>query len=341
MRSPITRSPVGDGQPGTALRNGLRNGLRYALRTPSAGPLAALATAVLVFSLTTDTFLTPENLSLVLQQSIVIGTLALGQTLIILTAGIDLSNGAIAVLGTLVMAKPVFEGGSPAAALLLGLTVATCLGLVNGLLVARLALPSFIVTLGALTVIYAAGRLYSESRSYPVTNDLLVFWGNGVHLGSVLITWGTFLLVGLYAFFWYVLSKTPWGRHVYAVGNAPESARLTGISVRRTVLSVFVTAGLLYGIAAWQSLGRIPNADPNSYQTANLESITAVVIGGTSLFGGRGGVAGTLVGTLIVTVLRSGLTQAGIDSLYQDVATGTLVVVAVGVDKVLRRGSTG
>ncbi|CAM5714517.1 Sugar ABC transporter permease OS=Streptomyces aurantiogriseus OX=66870 GN=frcC PE=4 SV=1 [Streptomyces aurantiogriseus] len=282
--------------------------------------------------------MTPGNLSLVLQQTIVIGILALGQSLIILTAGIDLSNGAIAVLGTIVMAKLVFEGGSPAAALLLGLVVATFLGLVNGLLVARLGLPSFIVTLGALTVVYAAGRLYSDSRSYPVTSDLLVFWGQGVHVGGALVTWGTFLLLGLYAFFWYVLTRTSWGRHIYAVGNAPEAARLTGINVRRTVLSVYVTAGLLYGIAAWQALGRIPNADPNSYQTANLETITAVVIGGTSLFGGRGSVVGTLIGALIVNVLRSGLTQAGIDSLYQDVATGTLVVVAVGVDKVLRRG---
>ena len=335
MRSPVTTSPAADGEAGTALRDALR----YALRTPTVGPLAALAVAVLVFSLTTDTFLTPENLALVLQQSIVIGTLALGQTLIILTAGIDLANGAIAVLGTLVMAKLVFEGHGSAAALLLGLVTATLLGLVNGLLVARLGLPPFIVTLGALTVIYAVGRLYSDSRSYPVTDDLLVFWGNGVHVGGVLVTWGTFLLVGLYGFFWYGLGKTAWGRHIYAVGNAPESARLTGINVQRTILSVYVTAGLLYGIAAWQALGRIPNADPNSYQTANLESITAVVIGGTSLFGGRGSVAGTLIGTLIVTVLRSGLTQAGIDSLYQDVATGTLVVVTVAVDKVLRRGS--
>ncbi|GAA3796213.1 ABC transporter permease [Streptomyces phyllanthi] len=336
MRSPVTSSPAADNEPGTTLRDSVR----YVLRTPTVGPLAALALAVLVFSVTTDTFLAPDNLSLVLQQSIVIGTLALGQSLIILTAGIDLANGAIAVLGTIVMAKLVFEGSSPTAALLLGLLVATVLGSLNGALVARLGLPPFIVTLGALTVVYAVGRLYSDSRSYPVTDDLLVFWGNGVDIGGVLITWGTFLLVGLYAFFWYVLTRTAWGRHIYAVGNAPESARLTGINVRRTVLSVYITAGLLYGIAAWQALGRIPNADPNSYQTANLESITAVVIGGTSLFGGRGSVAGTLIGTLIVTVLRSGLTQAGIDSLYQDVATGTLVVVAVGVDKILRRGGT-
>ncbi|MER7178790.1 ABC transporter permease [Streptomyces hyaluromycini] len=336
MRSPGTTSTAAEREPGALLREALR----YALRTPTAGPLAALAVAVLVFSLTTDTFMTPENLSLVLQQTVVIGTLALGQSLIILTAGIDLANGAIAVLGTIVMAKLVFEGDSPAAALLSGLAVATFLGVVNGLLVARLDLPPFIVTLGALSVVYATSRLYSDSRSYPVTSDLLVFWGHGVHLGGVLVTWGTFLLLGLYASFWYVLTKTGWGRHIYAVGNAPESSHLAGIDVPRTVLSVYVIAGLLYGIAAWQALGRIPNADPNAYQTANLESITAVVIGGTSLFGGRGSVVGTLIGALIVNVLRSGLTQAGIDSLYQDIATGTLVVVAVGMDKILRRGGT-
>ncbi|MFD8813811.1 ABC transporter permease [Streptomyces sp. NPDC059627] len=334
MRSPGTTSTAAEREPGALLREALR----YALRTPTVGPLAALAVAVLVFSLTTDTFMTPENLSLVLQQTVVIGTLALGQSLIILTAGIDLANGAIAVLGTIVMAKLVFDGDSPAAALLFGLAVATFLGVVNGLLVARLDLPPFIVTLGALSVVYATSRLYSDSRSYPVTSDLLVFWGHGLHLGGVLVTWGTFLLLGLYAFFWYVLTKTGWGRHIYAVGNAPESSHLAGIDVPRTVLSVYVIAGLLYGIAAWQALGRIPNADPNAYQTANLESITAVVIGGTSLFGGRGGVVGTLIGALIVNVLRSGLTQAGIDSLYQDIATGTLVVVAVGMDKILRRG---
>ncbi|MBA4865411.1 ABC transporter permease [Streptomyces sp. PSKA54] len=335
MRSPAT-APAPESEPAASRRELLR----YTLRTPTAGPLAALIVAVVAFSLATETFLTPANLSLVLQQSIVIGTLALGQSLIILTAGIDLANGAIAVLGTVIMARHVFEGGNPAAAVLLGLFVTTAIGLVSGLLVTRLGLPPFIVTLGILTVVYALSRLYSQSRSYPVTDELLRFWGNGIRIGGALVTWGTFVLVGLYAFFWYLLAKTAWGRHVYAVGNAPQSARLTGINVQRTVLSVYVAAGLLYGFAAWQALGRIPNADPNAYQTANLESITAVVIGGTSLFGGRGGVVGTLIGTLIVSVLRSGLTHAGIDSLYQDVATGTLVIVAVGIDKVLRRGPT-
>jgi fructose transport system permease protein len=137
----------------------------------------------------------------------------------------------------------------------------------------------------------------------------------------------------------YALSQTAGGRHVYAVGGNPEAARLTGIKAGRTLLSVYVMTGFIAAIAAWAALGRIPNADPNAYQNANLESITAVVIGGTSLFGGRGGVAGTLVGTLIVGVLRNGLTQAGVDNLYQNVATGILVILAVTLDQVARRRS--
>lgn len=307
------------------------------IRTPGFGSVIALVAAVVVFWITTDTFFTASNLSLILQQSIVIGLLALGQTLIVLTAGIDLANGAIAVFGTILIAKHVFNGGDAVVALALGLLVTVALGAASGLLVTRLALPPFIVTLGMLTVVYAVSRIYSESRSFRVDDDVLRVWGRGFMVGGARFTYGSLLLVAVYLLFWYVLAKTAWGRHVYAVGNAPEAARLNGINITATVLSVYIVAGLLYGFASWQALGRIPNADPNAYQTANLDSITAVVIGGTSLFGGRGSVIGTLIGTLIVGVLRSGLTQAGIDNLYQDVATGVLVVAAVSVDQLSRR----
>ncbi|MGC3956254.1 MAG: hypothetical protein QM804_18765 [Propionicimonas sp.] len=133
------------------------------------------------------------------------------------------------------------------------------------------------------------------------------------------------------------MSRTAWGTHVYAVGDSPNAAKLNGIKVDRVLLSVYVVAGVVYAIGAWLAMGRTPIADPSAYQTANLDSITAVVIGGTSLFGGRGGVVGTLVGTLIVVVLQNGLTQAGINSLYQQIATGALVVVAVLVDQIIRR----
>jgi fructose transport system permease protein len=315
-------------------------GIRSLLRGRGGmGPLLALTVAVVVFSLTTDTFFTADNFSLLLEQSVVVGLLALGQTLVVLTGGIDLANGAIAVLGTIVMARHA-PGSGPGFSLLAGLALCAGLGTTSGGLVARMRLPPFIVTLGMLTVVSASARLYSQSRNYPVGATLLTVFGRELHLGvgGFGFSLGTLLMLLAYALVWYALRHTAWGRHVYAIGGNREAARLMGIRVDRTVIGVYAGAALLYGIAGWAALGRIANADANAYQTANLDSITAVVIGGTSLFGGRGGVIGSLLGTLIVSVLRSGLTHAGIDALYQDVATGVLVVLAVAVDQASRQG---
>jgi len=308
------------------------------LRYPALGPSCALILAIVIFSVATNTFLSLDNFSLVVEQSLVVGTLALGQTLVILTAGIDLANAAIMVFGTLLMAK--LAGGGGFTALLAGIVLCAAVGSISGVLVTSLRLPPFIVTLGMLTVVAASSRIFAAGQSFPVTNGLLNLLGQRFYLfGRVEITLGMLLGVVMFVVLWYALTRTAWGRHVYALGNDPEAARLTGIHVNRTLFSVYLLAGIVYGFAAWQAIGRIPNADPNAYQTGNLDSITAVVIGGTSLFGGRGGVLGTLVGALIVSVLRSGLTQAGIDELYQDVATGLLVIVAVALDQLARRRS--
>jgi Ribose/xylose/arabinose/galactoside ABC-type transport systems, permease components len=330
-----TETPPTTARKPTAMRRWISAAVSASARNPTAGPLAALIVAVVAFSATTDTFLQPGNLSLLFQQSLVVGVLALGQTLVILTAGIDLANSAITVLGTLVIARYALHT-DPVLALLLGLAVCTVFGLVSGLLVTRFTLPPFIVTLGLLAVITAISRLFAGSQTYTVTSDTVTVFGSGFTLGGTLLTYGSVALLVLYAAAWYALTQTSWGSHVYAAGDNPEAARLTGIHVNRVLLSVYAAAGLSYGMAAWLALGRIPVADPNAFQTANLDSITAVVIGGTSLFGGRGSVIGTLVGTLIVGVLRSGLTQAGIDSLYQDIATGLLVIAAVIFDRMTR-----
>lgn len=317
-----------------------RGWLRVVSGKPAAGPAAALLLAVIVFSLATDSFLSVNNLSLLLSQAAVIGTLALGQTFIILTRGIDLANGAIAVAGTIVIAKLASSGAPPAAALIVGLVTCLVMGSVSGVLVTAVRLPPFIVTLGLLTVYTAATKLFSQSKSFRVDDPLIIFLGNEFQVAGAWISYGAVLLFVLYGISWYLLNQTAWGRHVFTLGDNPEAARLTGIKVRGTLFSVYGVAALCYGLAAWQALGRIPNADTNAYQMANLDSITAVVIGGTSLFGGRGGVAGTLVGVLIVTVLRNGLTQAGINNLYQDVVTGVLVIAAVILDQFARRRNT-
>jgi len=266
-----------------------------------------------------------------------VGTLAIGQTMIILTAGVDLANGGIAVLGTILAGRLVAEQQNPVLSLLFALFICTSFGFIAGSLVSRLMLPPFIVTLGLLGIVTAITRLTAQGGAFPVTDDLLSWTGNAFAVGDTSITYGMIVMFGLYVLVWYLLTQTAWGRHVYAIGNNREAARLVGIPVQARLLSVYTFAGLLYGIGAWLALGRIPNADPNALQNANLDSITAVVIGGTSLFGGRGSLWGTLIGTLIVSVLRNGLTLTGIDPLWQDLVTGILVISAVALDQISRR----
>ncbi|HEY3555877.1 MAG TPA: ABC transporter permease [Kribbella sp.] len=326
----------------TTVGNGRADAARALFaRNPVLGPTAALIVAIVFFSLATSTFASIDNFSFIVQQSIVVGTLALGQTLVILTSGIDLANASIAVFGTLLMTRLVTGHLPGPLALILSIVACAAVATLSGLLVSRIKLPPFIVTLGMLAVMTAVTNLYSKGTTWPVPDGLLTWLGTSLYLfGRVQFTMGMVLAALLFVAVWFVLAKTGWGRHVYAVGNEPEAARLTGIHIDRTLVSVYAAAGLVYGFAAWMALGRTPTADPNAYQTGNLDSITAVVIGGTSLFGGRGGVVGTVVGALIVAVLRSGLTQMGIDSNYQNLATGVLVIAAVAFDQATRRRSS-
>jgi fructose transport system permease protein len=303
------------------------------LGAPAVGPFLVLVLTCIIFSTINGRFV---DLSLILQQTIVVGTLAIGQTLIILTAGIDLAVGAICVLGTILAGLLAQQGYDGRLAMAFALLCCTVSGAVAGALISWLRLPPFIVTLGTLGIITAALRLISAGGAFPVDDDFLSWTGNGQSIFGFVVTYGVIVMLLLYAIVWYLLNQTKWGRHVLAIGNNPEAARLVGIPVRRHLLSVYTVAGLIYGITAWLALGRIANADPNALQTANLDSITAVVIGGTSLFGGRGGVIGTLVGALIVGVLRNGLTIAGIDPLWQDLITGVLVIAAVAFDQFTR-----
>jgi fructose transport system permease protein len=307
-----------------------------AIATPAVGPLVVLVVFCAIFSLSTHTFFAVGNLSLVIQQSVIVGTLAIGQTIIILTGGIDLANGAVAVLGTIVAGRMVNDAHNPVLCLLLAIFLCTLVGVVAGLLVSRLMLPPFIVTLGLLGIVTASTRLIAQGGAFPVTDELLGWTGNSFIMDGSGVTDGMVIMFGLYALVWYLLTQTAWGRHIYAIGNNRLAARLVGIPVHNRLLSVYTFAAFLYALAAWLALGRIPNADPNALQSANLDSITAVVIGGTSLFGGRGSIWGTLVGTLIVSVLRNGLTLSGFDPLWQDLVTGVLVISAVAVDQISR-----
>jgi fructose transport system permease protein len=309
-------------------------------RNATLGPLFVLLIAVLVFSASADRFLEPGNLSLIVQQVMVVGTLGIAQTLIILTAGIDLSVGAIMVLSSIIMAKLSAESGVPGLlALLIGFGIGTLCGLLNGALVTRLRLPPFIVTLGTLNIFFALNLYISKSETIRGTDmsALLLWTGKTIDIGDTRITYGSIMMVVLFIVFAYILRHTAWGRHVYAVGDDAEAARLAGVRRDRVLLSVYVVAGLICAVAAWMLIGRIASASPQAGTTANLDSITAVVIGGTSLFGGRGLVMGTLIGALIVGVLRNGLTLSGVDVLWQDFAVGVLIIAAVAIDQWIRK----
>ena len=302
------------------------------------GPLLALLLAGAFFASRTDRFLTGQNLSLVVQQSMVVGVLAIGQTLVILTAGIDLSCGAVMALGGIVMTRQAVVGGvNPIVAIGLGVGVCAAFGALNGALVTRVRLPPFIVTLGTLNIAFAVTQIYSRAQTITNVPDSQTFWGNTFRIEKTAITYGTVLMFALYLLAWFVLRQTASGRHIYAVGNNLEAARLTGINTQALLFLVYTVAGLLYGVAALLSVGRTGVGDPNAGQTDNLASITAVVLGGTSLFGGRGTVLGTLIGVLIVGVFRNGLQLIGVASVYQVLVTGVLVILAVTVDQIARR----
>jgi fructose transport system permease protein len=298
------------------------------------GPLLALLAACAFFAIKSDNFLSGQNFSLILAQVMVVGLLAVGQTLIILTAGIDLSCGMVMALGSIVMTKLATEMGlHPALAVLLGVGATTAVGLVNGLLVTRIKLPPFIVTLGTMNIAFALTQIYSSSQTVTDLPELMTYLGDPVLIGGTAVAKGAVLMLAVYALVRFVLSNTAPGRHLYAVGNNKEAARLTGISTDRVLLFVYALAGSFYGIAAMLSVARTGVGDPQAGQTENLDSITAVVLGGTSLFGGRGNIMGSLIGALIVGVFRNGLTLMGVSSIYQTLITGVLVILAVATDQ--------
>lgn len=307
---------------------------------PWISPLMVLIVSFVIFTIINPRFAEPRTISLVIQQVAVIAALAIGQTVVILTAGIDLSVGAIAILAMLVAANLAKGDGIPGvAAIFVGILVGVAAGFLNGLLVTRLRLPPFIVTLGTLSIFTAIALLYSKGQSVQSSDlpDALNWTGTIIQLGQLRITVGVVIVAVLALVTAFALSQTAWGRHVYAVGDDIEASRLVGIRVDRVLLSVYAVAGVIYGITAWVLIGRAGTASPNAIVDANLESITAVVIGGTSLFGGRGAIIGTVLGALIVVSFRFGLSLAGVDDQWRVLAVGVLIIVAVSIDQWIRK----
>jgi fructose transport system permease protein len=307
---------------------------------PTLGPLAVLIVAIIAFSIINPRFFAAANLSLVLAQVTVIAVLALGQTLIILTAGIDLSVGAITVFSAILAANFATKAGMPGLlALLLGFVFGTAMGALNGFLVTRIKLPPFIVTLGTLSIFFSLNAVVSKSETIRGSDmpSVMTWTGTTIPIGAFRLTYGSIIMLLLFGIFFYALGRTAWGKHVYATGDDIEAARLAGIRTSRVLFSVYTVAGLLYAIGGWVLIGRLASASPNVGTEYNLDSITAVVLGGTSLFGGRGSVIGTLIGALIVGAFRNGLQLGGVEVVWQGFAIGLLVLIAVSLDQWIRK----
>lgn len=264
--------------------------------------------------------------------------IAAGMTMMILTGGIDLSVGsilAVAGVGGVLM----FEAGVPAPiALIGGILIGALCGAINGALIAWVALPAFIVTLGSMT--YLRGAAYSLLNGQPLVSAKLGYRaiGNGSVAG---IPTPVVVMIVVYVIFWFLLERTRFGRHVYAVGGNPEAARLAGINVKRVLTWVYVLGGAAAGLAGIIFSARVLSAQPTAGNGYELDAIAAVVLGGTSLAGGRGRVLGTLVGALIIGVLSNGLVLMNVPFFYQLIVKGIVIVIAVLLDSLKNYGKTG
>lgn len=305
------------------------------LKNPWFGPLLALIALLGLFSaLSPDTFAREANLTTMLRQTAVLGIAAVGMTLVMVHGGIDLSVGSVVAITTVVVARALRADVGPVNAVMLGLMVGALAGFVNGALVVLLRITPFIVTLGTMSVLRGAAKgLANEQKidADPAGLDVLMA---PLSQGSPWLfpagVWLT-LLLSVVAAVW--LSSTRLGRHVVAVGSNELNARLCGISVNRVRLLVYTLAGITAGMAGVLEFSTLTVGDPTDSLGLELEVIAAVVIGGGSLAGGQGSIAGTLLGALVLTTIKTGCTHSGVPNWVQEIVTGVIIVVAMGVDR--------
>lgn len=309
------------------------------LRVPaSIGPLAGLAAVFLFFSLWAGpSFYSSYNQITMLTQSVIVASGALGMTWIIISGGIDLSVGSVIALSTVVIARLLEAGLSPLAAAAAGIAVGGACGLLNGLLVTRLGLVPFIITLGTLLVYRGAatGLAHEQKIDAPITwlNDMLTKFPSPRWMVVASGVWLTFLLAVAVSL---LLSRTVLGRYAFAIGSNEQAARLCGVRIERIKVYIYMIGGLLAGFAGLMQFSRLTVGDPTAAKGMELDIIAAVVIGGGSLSGGQGSVAGSLAGALLMTIIRSGLSMKGVPNWVQDVLTGAIIVSAVALDRLRR-----
>lgn len=302
------------------------------------GIVLALIVMCTVMSFMSPYFLTFGNLSNVMMQISINGILAVGMTFVILAAGIDLSVGSVLAFAGMVAASFVQLAAPHGVGwgILAGLVAGAACGAVNGLAVAGLRLPSFVVTLGMLSAARGMVQIWNDGMSIPGLSDSFLFIGQG-RIGGIPMS--VLLFLGVLAIAWVVMRYSRFGRHVYAVGGNEKSAKTSGISTRKVQFAVYTICGLCAGLAGVVLTARTTSALTQSGIGYELDAIAAVVIGGTSLSGGIGGVAGTFFGALIIGVINNGLDLLGVSSYYQQVIKGIVIALAVLLDRLSREDS--
>jgi ribose transport system permease protein len=296
------------------------------------GPLLALLLISSVLSVMSRDFLTVNNLLNVLRQVSINALIAFGMTFVILLGGIDLSVGAVLALSSVAIASMMAAGMDPILATLCGVLAGAALGAVNGLIISRGKVAPFIATLGTMTVFRGLALVASDGR--PITgfnSDFFAMLGGGyiANLIPVPVITTTLAFVAL----WFVLKKTVFGRHVYAVGGNEEASLISGVKVNSVKLWVYTLSGALSALAGVILTSRLNSAQPNAGMGYELDAIAAVVLGGTSLSGGRGWIVGTLIGAVLIGVLNNGLNLLSVSSFYQQVIKGSVILLAVLLDR--------
>jgi ribose transport system permease protein len=300
---------------------------------PQAGLIAGLIVLCVLLTLLSANFLTTGNILNVILQASVFAVLAFGMTFVILTAGIDLSVGSVLALSGAVMASMTAAYG-PALGILIGLAVGTLIGTVNGLFVTLTKVAPFIATLAMLAIARGLTYLYTQGTPIRVRSAGFTIFGQGL---ATIVPVPVILMFLIFFVCLLVLTQTRFGRYVYAIGSNAEVSRLSGIPINRYVVVVYAISGLCAAIAGLILTARLASADPNNGTGYELQAIAAVVVGGTSLFGGRGGVFGTLLGALIIAVVSNGLVLLNVNPFWQQVVSGAIILLAVLTDSVRRK----
>ncbi len=294
------------------------------------GMIIAFVLVCAILTILSPFFLTTSNLMNVVRQSSIIGIMAVGVTFVILSGGIDLSVGSVMAVSGMIAAGSLQGGSSMFVAILVALAVGIAAGLVNGVLVTKAGITPFVVTLGMMSIARGVTLIYSDG--YPISgfSPAFRFIGGGAIMG---LPFPVIMLLAVVVIAWFVLTQTRLGRYTYAIGGNEETVKLSGINSDFYKTMMYVISGATAGISALILTSRLNSAGPTAGLTYELTVIAAVVIGGTSLTGGRGSVWGSLVGALLIAVINNGMNLLGISPYYQELARGVIIIAAVYIDR--------